>query len=223
MSISHLQVEGAISSRLGKPVGLSLEAFNVLRHLHEKLPMTSWELGLLHELLTRSPGLRSQCHLLVDFRYRDLLAIFEGHHRYTEYQWREGPERFYEECVQEGPDLRGSLLWRLRLPQPDSLEGVLDMLLGPRPTGGVNVVYVDAEPVPVEETVAWVFGLDDLMYLLFRTLYAGSRISDTGIVLLLLAGRTDSELHLGRYNRWFLDGFEGLVFETGDPLQTHGT
>jgi len=59
--------------------------------------------------------------------------------------------------------------------------------------------------------------IDDLLYLLFRTLYAGSRISDTGIALLILGGRSQPEMHLGKYNRWFLDGFEGIAFDTGDP------
>ena len=65
--------------------------------------------------------------------------------------------------------------------------------------------------------VSAVFGLNDLLYLLFRTLYAGGCISDTGIALLILSGKRQSQLHLGKVNRWFLDEFEGFKFDTGDP------
>jgi hypothetical protein len=29
--------------------------------------------------------------------------------------------------------------------------------------------------------------------------------------------KTQSQLHLGKVNRWFLDEFEGFKFDTGDP------
>ena len=55
-------------------------------------------------------------------------------------------------------------------------------------------------PPSIAESTLLVFGSDDLLYLLFRTLYAGSRISDTGISLLILSGRSQSEMHPGKYN-----------------------
>jgi hypothetical protein len=217
MSMPYSEIELAISDRIGRPIRVTAAASECLNGLARELPLPSWELWLLNKLLGVAPKARTQCHLLAGYRYHDLLAIFEGKNKFVDYDWPESAAQPTVEEVQEGPDLQATLLWRLRLPQPESLEGVLDMLLGERPTGGVTVIQMGAEPVPIAESVAAVFGLDDLLYLLFRTLYSGSRISDTGIALLILGGRSQSEMHLGKYNRWFLDGFEGMVFDTGDP------
>jgi len=217
MSVPHSEIERAISDRIGRPIRVTETASECLSELARELPLPSWELWLLNRLLDAAPKARTQCYLLADYRYRDLLAIFEGKNKFVEYDWPESADRPTVEDIQEGPDLRDSLLWRLRLPQPVSLEGVLDMLLGERPAGGVAVIYMESEPMPIAESVSAFFGIDDLLYLLFRTLYAGSRISDTGIALLILGGRSQPEMHLGKYNRWFLDGFEGIAFDTGDP------
>jgi hypothetical protein len=217
MPISHAELESGISERIGKPIRVTVAAMECLRALENAMPLTSWELWLLDRLLQMAPQARSQCHLLADFRYRDLLAMFTGRNKFTEYDWPETASHPKVEEIQEGPNLPETLVWRLRLPQPSSIEGVLEMLLGERPTGGVAVIHMGTEPVSISDSVLPLFGLDDLLYLLFRTLYAGSRISDTGIALLILGGRSESEMHLGKYNRWFLDSFEGIGFETGDP------
>ena len=217
MTMPHTVIERAISDRIGNPVRVTAAAAECLSTLANELPLPSWELRLLDKLLQLAPRARMQCELLVDFRYRDLLAIFEGKNKFVDYDWPDDAAHPTVEHVQEGPDLQATIAWCLRLPQPDSLEGVLDMLLGERPTGGVVVIQMGSEPAPVAESVSAVFGLNDLLYLLFRTLYAGGCISDTGIALLILSGKRQAQLHLGKVNRWFLDEFEGIKFDTGDP------
>jgi len=217
MSVPHSEIERAISDRIGSPIRVTEAASECLSELAGELPLPSWELWLLNRLLNVAQRAHPQWNFLADFQYRDLLAIFEGNNRFVEYDWPECAARPRVEDIQEGPDLQDTLLWRLRLPQPHSIEGVLDMLLGDRPTGGVAVIHMNAEPGPIDESISALFGVEDILCLLFRTLYAGSRISDIGIALLILGGRSQSEMHLGKYNRRFLDHFEGIEFDTGDP------
>lgn len=231
MSLTHHELNALISEKFGARLILTDKAAECLQALQETLPAVSWELQLLDIIVSRhraaAAAFSTALPELANFRYRDILPQFTGRNRFQEYDWVPDAKAPSLQEFQEGPYLPNTIVWRCRLPQPSSLDQIFERWAHGMPTGGVNVIYVNGRadapalnssvPESSEASQEEVVGVDDLIYLLFRELYAGARITDLGILLLLRRCERESELTLARQNRWYLDSFEGLALDTGDP------
>lgn len=212
LSIIRKDIQTTIYEEIGKHVTLSERASICFEQFYYDKDFYSWQLKLLKSIFDTTPAVFNQLvnidPCFKNFDYKKLRKVIRSTW-YWKYAQRSKSNKDKSLILPSSPEaIFREYAQRSEINKEKKFSAIVHHLFSDPDPGEIAVLYLPSEPPPKKELIKKIITVDDLVLLLFWTLFAGEYVSDLAVSLLHMAGKP---IHMGSENRWYLETLQGIV------------